>query len=78
MAMNYQLWRLVAVKDEQRSTWELVGEFPRLKLAEMRIYQLAGSNIVSPEEGSYWYEDAGGTHTFRIEALRVEEPKAAT
>ena len=78
MAMNYQLWRLVAVKDEQHSTWELVGEFPKLRQAEMRIYQLADRNIVSPEEGSYWYEDEEGTHTFRIEALRAETPKAAT
>ena len=72
MAMTYQLWRLVAVKDERRSTWELVGEFPKLKAAELRIHQLAGSRVVSPDEGSYWYEDAEGTHTFRIEAVRLD------
>ena len=70
--MTYQLWRLVAVKDASRSTWELVGAFSKLKQAELRIHELAGSQIVSPDEGSYWYEDAHGTHTFRIEAVRLD------
>lgn len=74
MAMTYELWRLVAVKDERRSTWELIGTYPKLKEAELRIHQLAGSHIVSPEEGRYWYEDAAGVHTFRIEALRPGSP----
>ena len=30
---------------------------------------LAGPNIVSPDEEVYWYEDAEGRHTFRIEAV---------
>ncbi len=71
MAMTYELWRLVAVKDEARSTWELVGSFPTPKRARMQLHQLAGKNVVSPEEEVYWYEDAEGTHTFRIEAVPV-------
>ena len=78
MAMTYELWRLVAVKDASRSTWELVGGFPKLRAAELCIHRLAGSNIVSPEEGLYTYDDAQGTHTFRIEAVRADAPKAAT
>lgn len=69
--MNYELWRLVEVKDERRSTWELVGSFPNAKRARMEINRLAGSNTVSPDEETYWYEDAEGTHTFRIEAVMV-------
>ena len=69
IAMTYELWRLVAVKDATRSTWELVGKFPKMRQATLRIHQLAGSHIVSPDEGSYWYEDADGIHTFRIEAV---------
>jgi len=75
MAMTYELWRLVVVKDASRSTWELVGEFPRLRVAELRIHELAGAHIVSPEEGLYSYDDAQGTHTFRIEAIRADPPK---
>jgi len=71
MAMTYELWRLVEVKDEHRSTWEHVGSFANVKRAKEHIYQLAGNNIVSPEEDTYWYEDAAGTHTFRIEAVFV-------
>jgi hypothetical protein len=77
MAMTYNLWRLVAVKDEHRSTWELVATVPSLKQAKGRIYDLAGTNIVSPDEDVYWYEDADGRHTFRIEALLVKAPAAA-
>ena len=72
--MTFELWRLVAVKDEARSTWELVGRFPTPKRARMKLHELAGKNIVSPEEEIYWYEDLNGTHTFRIEA--VQEPLA--
>lgn len=74
MAMTYRLWRLVAVKDETRSTWELLETLPSLKRAKGRIYELAGTNIVSPDEDVYWYEDAEGTHTFRIEAIVVPPP----
>ncbi|MCL4240397.1 MAG: hypothetical protein KJ048_03500 [Dehalococcoidia bacterium] len=73
MKLTYELWRLVAVKDESRSTWELVGRFPNVRRAQRKIHELAGSSIVSPEEGFYWYEDLDGMHTFRIEAARVEE-----
>ena len=74
MAMTYNLWRLVEVKDEHRSTWELVGTMSSLKAAKGQIYQLAGMNIVSPDEDVYWYEDADGKHTFRIEAILVSAP----
>ena len=77
MSMTYNLWRLVEVKDERRSTWELVGTMPSLKGAKGRIYQLAGMNIVSPDEDVYWYEDAEGKHTFRIEAILTSPPPAA-
>ena len=69
MAMQFELWRLVAVRDESRSTWELVGTFPNAKRAKLRISELAGSNIVSPEESTWWFEDADGMHEFRIEAV---------
>jgi len=70
MAMTYELWRLVDVKDERRSTWELVASFPNVKRARMHIYELAGSSIVSPEETNYWFEDSSGkVQTFRIEAV---------
>lgn len=74
MAMNYELWRLVQVKDERRSTWELVGTFANAKRARMAIHELAGPHTVSPEEETYWYEDSEGTHTFRIEAVMVPAP----
>lgn len=74
MAMTYNLWRLVEVKDEHRSTWELVETVPSLKRAKGKIYELAGMNIVSPDEDVYWYEDADGRHTFRIEAIVVTTP----
>lgn len=68
--MTYELWRLVEVRDERRSTWELVGRYPNVKRARMRIHELAGNSIVSPEETTYWFEDAAGrTQTFRIEAV---------
>ena len=69
MAVTYELWRLVEVKDERRSTWERVGEFPNAKRARIHLNMLAGPNIVSPDEEVYWYEDAEGLHTFRIEAV---------
>ncbi len=70
MPMTFDLWRLVAVTDESRSTWELVGKFPNVKRAKLRIHELAGARVVSPEESTYWYEDSqGATHTFRIEAV---------
>ena len=71
MPMTFELWRLVAVRDESRGTWELVGTFPNVKRAKMRINQLAGPNIVSPEESTYWYEDSEGVHEFRIEAVNT-------
>jgi len=75
MAMTYELWRLVEVKDASRSTWELVGSFPNVKRARMRIYELAGNSIVSPEETTYWFEDTQGhTQTFRIEAVTSPAP----
>jgi hypothetical protein len=67
--MTFELWRLISVQDEAHSTWELVGRFPNMKRARSHIYALAGANIVSPEEDLYWFEDARGTHTFRIEAV---------
>lgn len=73
LKLSYELWRLIAVKDERRSTWELVGQFPNARAARRKIHELAGPNIVSPEEDLYWYEDAAGTHTFRIEAARAPE-----
>lgn len=73
LKLTYELWRLVAVKDERRSTWELVGQFPNARAARRKIHELAGPSIVSPEEDLYWYEDAAGTHTFRIEAARIPE-----
>ncbi len=75
MAMTYELWRLVARKDEAVSTWELVGRFPNAKRARMRIFELAGNNIVSPDEETYWYQDADGTHTFRLEAAPTPMPE---
>lgn len=69
MPMTYELWRLVAVKDERRSTWELVGTFQNAKRAKARIYELAGPHVVSPEETTFEYEDNEGTHVFRIEAV---------
>jgi hypothetical protein len=69
MAMTFELWRLIAVTDETRSTWELVGRFPNAKRARLHIYELAGNRVVSPEDNVYWYEDDEGTHTFRIEAV---------
>ncbi len=73
MKLTYELWRLVAVKDESRSTWELVGRFANVRQAQRKIHELAGNHIVSPEEGFWWYEDGEGTHTFRIEAARIDE-----
>lgn len=73
MKMTYELWRLVAVRDEQHSTWELVGRFANVKRAKAKIYELAGTNVVSPEERYLWYEDARGTHTFRIEVVPLDE-----
>lgn len=76
MAMTFELWRLVAVKDSTRSTWELVGTFPNVKRARMHIYELAGSAIVSPEETNYWFEDEdGNVQTFRIEAASGPAPE---
>ncbi|OAI40668.1 hypothetical protein AYO38_05540 [bacterium SCGC AG-212-C10] len=74
MAMTFELWRLVAVRDERRSTWELVGTFPNVKRARQHIAKLAGRHMVSPDEDTYWYEDNDGTHTFRIEATPVQVP----
>ena len=42
--------------------------------ARMKLHELAGKNIVSPDEDVYWYEDSEGTHTFRIEAEPVQTP----
>lgn len=76
VAMNFELWRLVAVKDTSRSTWELIGTFPNVKRARMRIHELAGNQIVSPEETTYWFEDEHGqTQTFRIEAVSEARPR---
>jgi hypothetical protein len=69
MAMQFELWRLVDVKDETRSTWEFVGTFKTPKRARARIFELAGKNVVFPEEETTWYEDEDGVHTFRIEAV---------
>ncbi len=74
--MNYELWRLVDVKDEQRSTWELVATFPNAKRARMHIHELAGPHTVSPDEEIYWFEDSEGTHTFRIEAVMIQPPRS--
>lgn len=74
MAMTFELWRLIAVADETRSTWELVGRFPNARRARRHIYELAGTRVVSPEDNAYWYEDVEGTHTFRIEAVPAAAP----
>lgn len=72
MAMEFQLWRLVDVKDAQTSTWELVATFANAGQAKRYIHHLAGTNTVSPDEDLYWFEDGdGATHTFRIEAAVV-------
>jgi len=73
MKLTYELWRLVAVKDESRSTGSWSDDSPTSGERSARIHELAGRSIVSPEEGLYWYEDQEGTHTFRIEAVRLEE-----
>lgn len=82
MAMTFQLWRFVAVKDEHRSTWELVGEFPNVRRARQRLHELAGSNVVSPEDDTFWFEDEEGTQRFRIEAVMAQpqspEPRASS
>lgn len=67
MTVTAHLWRLVEVKDERRSTWELVGSFPTARKARARISELAGRNIVSPDEEIFYYEDGDGRHDFRIE-----------
>jgi hypothetical protein len=72
MAMSFQLWRLVASKDDRTTTWELVDTFPNVKRARLHVNELAGRNIVSPDEDRYWYEDGEGVHTFRIEAVTQE------
>jgi hypothetical protein len=74
VAMTYELWRLIARKNEATSTWELIGRFPNAKRARLRIHELAGTNIVSPDEETYWYQDAAGTHTFRLEASPTPMP----
>ncbi len=74
MAMQFELWRLVDVKDERRSTWELVGTFNTPKKARARIRELAGPHVVFPEEETTWYEDNDGVHTFRIEASQAPAP----
>lgn len=76
MAMAFELWRLVTVADEAHSTWELLGRFPNHKSARRRIHELAGPSIVSPDEDTFWYEDAGGEHRFRIEAVQVTAPQS--
>ena len=70
--MTFQLWHLVAVRDASRSTWELVGSFPSVKAARAHISELAGRNIVSPDENTFWFEDDGGVQTYRIEAVLPE------
>ena len=70
--MTFEVWRLVAVKDESRSTWELIGGFSSPRKARARILELAGPNVLSPEEEILWYQDGEGTHTFRIEAVPAE------
>jgi hypothetical protein len=67
MPVSYELWRLVDVKDESRSTWELLARFPNAKRARVSIHEAAGSSIVSAEDNVYWYEDLSGEHFFRIE-----------
>ena len=74
--MTFELWRLIAVENEARNTWELVGRFPNAKRARLHIYGLAGNRVVSPEDNTYWYEDAEGTHTFRIEAVSATPPES--
>ena len=74
MPYTYELWRLVEVKDDTRSTWELLARFPNARRARMRIHEAAGSSIVSAEDNVYWYEDVDGTHTFRIEAMPASAP----
>jgi hypothetical protein len=72
MAFVFELWRRISVTDETHSTWELVGRFHNAKLARQTIHELAGSHVVSPDEETFWYEDAEGEHRFRIEAVQSE------
>lgn len=75
MPYTYEVWRLVAVKDDTTSTWELLDRFPNAKRARQHIQQLAGSAVLSSEENesSYFYDDIDGTHTFRIEPVLVND-----
>lgn len=75
MPYLYEVWRLVAVKDEATSTWELLDRFPNAKRARMYIQELAGSAVLSSEENesTYFYDDIDGTHTFRIEPVLVND-----
>ena len=75
--MQFELWRLVDVKDERRSTWELVGTFKTPKRARARIRELAGNHVVFPEEETTWFEDNEGVQTFRIEATSAPADGAA-
>jgi hypothetical protein len=75
MPYVYEVWRLVDVKDEQTSTWELLDRFPNAKRARIYIQQLAGSAMLSSEENEryYSYDDVEGTHTFRIEPVLTND-----
>lgn len=76
MAYEYELWRLVAVKDENSSTWELVGTFKTPKKAREKLHELAGTNVVSPDEMMFRFDSAEGEQLFRIEATLTPQPDA--
>lgn len=71
----YEVWRLVTVKDDNTSTWELLDRFPNGKRARNYIQELAGSAVLSSEdnESRYFFDDIDGTQTFRIEPVVVND-----
>jgi hypothetical protein len=75
MPYIYEVWRLVQVKDETTSTWELLDRFPNAKRARQFIQQLAGSAVLSSEENesTYFFDDIEGTQTFRIEPVLTND-----
>jgi len=77
VAMEYQLWRLVSVKDQSRSTWELIGTFKTPKRAREQLYKLAGTNVVSPDEELFRFDSTEGEQIFRIEATPIPAPSVS-
>ncbi|MBN9492181.1 hypothetical protein J0H33_02375 [bacterium] len=75
MPYIYEVWRLVQVKDDNTSTWELIERFPNARRARMHIQQLAGSAVLSSEdnESRYFFDDINGTQMFRIEPVLTND-----